>query len=170
VGVNALTAAVRAATEQDLEAINDLYNHYVRTSHATFDVHDTTMGWRRTWFDGRRSGRHRVFVAEGEGRVIGFASSGPHRPKPAYRTSVETSVYVAPERVGLGVGRALYGVLLEAFRAQDVHRALAGIALPNDASVALHVRSGFCLVGRFTEQGRKFGKYWDVAWYERPID
>ena len=50
-GVNALTAAVRAATEQDLEAINDLYNHYVRTSHATFDVQDTTMGWRRTWFD-----------------------------------------------------------------------------------------------------------------------
>jgi phosphinothricin acetyltransferase len=167
--VKTLEKAVRPATEDDLEAINDIYNHYVRTSHATFDIHEKTKEWRRVWFEDRQSDPHRVFVAQRDGHLLGFASSGAHRSKPAYRTSVETSVYVAPDSVGRGIGKALYGALFAAFRGQDVHRAVAGIALPNDASVALHTGFGFRLVGRFTEQGRKFGRYWDVAWYERPV-
>ena len=158
---------VEAATQAHLEAINSLYNHYVRTSHATFDVQDVTLDQRRTWFDARRSGPHRVFVASNADGLAGFASSGPHRPKPAYLTSVETSVYVAPDAIGGGIGGALYARLFEELAQEDIRRAFAGIALPNPASVRLHERFGFREAGRFTEAGYKFGRYWDVAWYER---
>ena len=93
-----------------------------------------------------------------------------HRSRAGYDTTVETSVYVAPDLVGGGVGHTLYGALFDALSGQGLHRAVAGITLPNDASVRLHESFGFHLVGRFTDQGRKFGRYWDVGWYERPMD
>jgi phosphinothricin acetyltransferase len=101
--------------------------------------------------------------------VVGFARSGRYRPRPSYDTTVETSVYVDPASLGRGIGGALYRALFEALEDEDVHRAIAGIALPNDASVALHERFGFRRVAHFSEQGRKFGRYWDVDWYERPV-
>lgn len=104
-----------------------------------------------------------------DGCVIGYASSGQYRPKAAYETTVETSVYVAPDSVGRGVGASLYTVLLDALEQEDVHRALAGSALPNEASVTLHSRFGFHLVAHFSEQGRKFDRYWEVDWYERAL-
>ena len=110
-----------------------------------------------------------MFVAAGVGGVVGFARSGRHRPRPAYDTTVETSVYVDPGFVDRGVGAALYRALFDALEGEDLHRALAGIALPNGASVALHERFGFHRVAHFSEQGRKFGRFWDVDWYERPI-
>jgi len=79
------------------------------------------------------------------------------------------SVYVDHDHVGQGVGSALYARLIEDLRVLDIHRALAGITLPNPGSVALHRRFGFTEVGRFPDQGRKFGRYWDVAWFERPV-
>jgi phosphinothricin acetyltransferase len=91
------------------------------------------------------------------------------RPKPAYETSVETPIYICTDAVGQGAGSKLYGELFKALEAEDVHRAYAGIALPNPASIALHERFAFKRVAHFTEQGRKFGRYWDVAWYEKPI-
>lgn len=163
------TDHVRAATEDDLAAVNDIYNHYVRTSHVTFDVHPAGIEWRRRWFREHADGRHRAFVAIFDGRVIGYASSGQYRAKAAYETTVETSVYAAPDFVGRGVGASLYAVLLDSLEHQDVHRALAGIAQPNDTSVALHRRFDFHLVAHFSEQGRKFGRYWDVDWYERAL-
>ncbi|HEY1330052.1 MAG TPA: GNAT family N-acetyltransferase [Actinomycetota bacterium] len=164
------SCVVRPCLPEDLDAIDAVYNHYVRTSHATFDLQEPTPQWRREWFHAHPGGRHRALVAIDGERLAGFASSSRHRPKAAYETSVETSVYVAPECVGRGVGRALYRTLLESLHGQDVHRALAGIALPNGASVDLHESLGFRRIGVFTEQGRKFGRYWDVAWYERRID
>jgi phosphinothricin acetyltransferase len=159
---------VREAVPDDLARLNEIYDHYVRTSHATFDVEPVDPAQRRRWFDDRRTDRHRVVVAEHPRGISGYACSGPHRPKPAYETTVETSVYVEPSWLGRGVGRALYALLFELLDAADVHRAVAGIALPNPASVALHERFGFRRVGTFSEQGRKFGRYWDVDWYERP--
>ena len=164
-----VTLRVRSCTSGDLEGINDIYNHYIRTSHATFDIEERTIEWRRAWLDEHPGGRHRVVVAERDGLIVGFAASGPWRQKAAYATSVETSVYVAPNAVGAGVGRSLYAALFEAIEREDIHRALAGIGLPNEASVALHEAFGFRLVGRFTDQGRKFDRYWDVAWYERDM-
>ncbi len=108
-------------------------------------------------------------VAVANGRFIGYASSSRFRPKPAYETSIEVSVYVAGEAVGRGVGTQLYRSLFAALLGEDIHRAYAGIALPNPASVALHERFGFKKVAHFTEQGRKFGRYWDVAWYEKAL-
>jgi phosphinothricin acetyltransferase len=136
--VDAATDRVRPATEDDLGAVNDIYNHYVHTSHVTFDVDPTGIEWRRQWFEEHADSRCRIFVATVDGRVIGYASSGRYRAKAAYETAVQTSVYVAPDFVGRGVGASLYAVLLDALEREDVHRALAGIAQPNEASVALH--------------------------------
>lgn len=161
---------VRAASEGDLGGINDIYNHYVMQAHYTFDVEPITMAARREWFAHHDSrGRHRVLVAISDDAVVGFASSGRFRPKPAYETSVETSVYLAPDMVARGAGSRLYQRLFELLGDEDVHRAYAGIALPNPASIALHERFGFNRVAHFTQQGRKFGRYWDVAWYEKPL-
>jgi phosphinothricin acetyltransferase len=161
---------VRPATSDDLYTVNDIYNQYVVEAHYTFDLEPMTMEARRDWFTRYgETGRHRLLVAVAEGRVIGYACSSRVRPKAAYETSVETSVYLAADAIGRGVGARLYEKLFQALEGQDVHRAYAGIALPNPASVGLHERFGFKRVGHFTEQGRKFGRYWDVAWYEKPL-
>jgi phosphinothricin acetyltransferase len=163
-------AAVRPATEQDLGAINDIYNRYVVETHFTFDVEPMSMESRQEWFGHYdRTGRYRVVVGISEGAVIGYASSSRFRPKPGYETSVETSVYLAPDAVGRGIGTRLYDELFKQLQREDLHRAYAGIALPNQASIALHERFGFKRVAHFTEQGRKFDRYWDVGWYEKPL-
>jgi phosphinothricin acetyltransferase len=167
---NTLGGVVRPATVEDLVAINDVYNHYVLESHVTFDDEPMSMEARREWFTHyAQTGRHRVFVAVDGGRVVGYASSSRFRPKPGYLTSVETSVYLAPDATGLGTGTRLYHALFGALAGEDVHRAYAGIALPNPESIALHEKFGFKRVAHFTEQGRKFGRYWDVDWFEKPL-
>lgn len=159
---------ITPAGADDLEAINEIYNHYVRTTAITFDLEPKTMDWRREWFAGfGERGRHRLLVARDGKAVLGYASSARHRPKAAYDPSVETSVYLAPGHMGRGIGRSLYEALLRELEGEDVHRAFAGISLPNPASIRLHERCGFRRAGLFSEQGRKFGRYWDVAWYER---
>lgn len=161
---------VRPATETDLDALNDLYSEYVATTHYTFDVEPMRMDARREWFSHYgEEGRHRVLVAVAGGVVVGYASSGRYRVKPAYETSIETSIYLVPEATGMGIGSKLYVALFDALKGEDVHRAYAGISLPNPASIALHERFGFKKAGHYTEQGRKFGRYWDVAWYEKAL-
>jgi len=161
---------VRPATAGDLSAVNDIYNQYVLEAHYTFDLEPMSAEARREWFSHYgETGRHRLLVAVSDGLVIGYASSSRFRTKPAYDTSVETSVYLAPDSVGHGAGSRLYESLFKALEGEDVHRAYAGIALPNPASIGLHERFGFKRVGHFTQQGRKFGRYWDVAWYEKPL-
>jgi phosphinothricin acetyltransferase len=161
---------VRPATEADLEGLNEVYNEYVRTAHYTFDVEPMTIEARREWFTHYgSSGRHRVIVATAGDAIIGYASSSRYRTKAAYETSVETSVYLAAEATGQGIGTKLYAALFSALKGEDVHRAYAGISLPNPASIALHEKFGFKKAGLYTEQGRKFGRYWDVAWFEKAL-
>jgi phosphinothricin acetyltransferase len=161
---------VRPATEQDLGQLNDIYNRYVVETHFTFDIEPMTIEARREWFAHYDStGRHRVLVGVSDAKVIGYACSSRWRPKPAYETSVETSIYLAPDAVGRGIGTKLYEELFKQLQREDLHRAYAGIALPNQASIALHERVGFKRVAHFTEQGRKFDRYWDVGWYEKPL-
>jgi phosphinothricin acetyltransferase len=161
---------VRPAVAADLEALNGVYNHYVRHSHVTFDIDPIPMTARREWFTHYgTSGPHRVLVAATANQFLGYATSSPYHDRAGYRPSVQTSIYTAPGLGGHGIGSALYDALLPLLDAEDVHRAYGGIALPNPASVALHERCGFTPVGCFTEQGRKFDRYWDVAWYERPV-
>jgi len=163
------TPRIRTVTPDDLEAVNDIYNHYVRTSHATFDLEPMTAERRRGWLDEYDPHRHPILVAARAERIVGYASAGRFRARPGYDTTVETSVYVDEAASGTGLGTSLYAALFDALAGRDLHRAVAGIALPNDASIALHIRTGFRQVAHFTEQGRKFERYWDVAWFERPL-
>jgi phosphinothricin acetyltransferase len=162
---------VRSATEDDLPAVVELYNHYVEHSPATFEVLRVSVADRRRWFDEHRGpGPHRLLVAEDGARaVVGWATSSPFRPRAAYATTVETSVYCRSDSLGLGIGRRLYEELFRELQHEDLERAVAGITLPNPASVALHQRFGFRWVGTFTRVGRKFDRYWDVAWFQRPL-
>jgi phosphinothricin acetyltransferase len=110
-----------------------------------------------------------LLVAEENGIVLGYAGTTKFRPKAAYETTVETTIYLAPDAGGKGIGSRLYAALFEAIAFEDINRIVAGYALPNAASEALHRKFGFRQVGVFTENGRKFGKYWDVMWNERPL-
>jgi len=161
---------VRAGGVDDVPALTELYNHFVVSSAHTFDTEPVTEEERLGWLDQyAATGRHRLLVAVDGPSLLGYATSSTFRSRSAYAPSVETSVYCAPEHTGRGVGSLLYARLLEELAAEDVHRAYAGVALPNDASVALHQRFGYRHVGTYTEVGRKFGRWWDVAWYERAM-
>ncbi|MEO5987672.1 MAG: N-acetyltransferase family protein [Candidatus Eisenbacteria bacterium] len=162
--------SIRAAQDADLPALTALYNHYVETNHCTFDATPLSVELRRVWFDQHaEGGPHRLLVAVRGDALLGYASSSAHRPKPGYLTSVETSVYLAPEAHGQGLGTRLYTELFGQLANEDVHRALAGVALPNPASVALHRRMGFSELGTFDEVGRKFDRYWSVQWFQRAL-
>ena len=161
---------VRAAERGDLGPIVAIYNHYVERSPVTFDLVRVRTGERTEWLAQHvQRGPHRILVAV-EGRtVVGWASTSPFRSRPGYATTVESSVYCRPRSCGRGVGSRLYDELFRSIQDEDVERIVAGIALPNPASIALHRRFGFRPVGTFTRAGRKFGRYWDVAWFERPL-
>jgi phosphinothricin acetyltransferase len=163
--------AVRPATLDDLEALTEIYNYYVVNTTITFDLRPFTAGERRSWFDEHKpSGPHRLLVAaDSGGACLGYASTSRWRPKPAYETTVEASVYCRPEAVGSGCGTALYTALFAALEHEDVQTIVAGVSLPNPRSISLHERFGFRSVGVFHAVGRKFDKYWDVAWFERPL-
>jgi phosphinothricin acetyltransferase len=161
---------IRPATHSDLPRLTEIYNHYVINTAVTFDIEPYTVERRTPWFNQfGTSGRHRLLVAEIDSRIIGYAGSTKFRPKAAYDTTVETSIYCASDAVHKGAGSALYGALFEALAGEDIHRIVAGYTLPNPASAALHARFGFKPVGVFRENGRKFGRYWDVTWTERPL-
>jgi phosphinothricin acetyltransferase len=165
-----MTPAVRPATLDDLPALTDIYNHYVIHTPITFDVRPFAPPERRAWFDDHAGGRHRLLVAVGQdGTCLGYATTSRWRPKAAYDTTVEASVYCRPDAIGGGCGSRLYAALFDAIAAEDIHRVVAGISLPNAASVRLHERFGFERVGVFHAVGRKFDAYWDVAWYQRPL-
>lgn len=164
------TIQTRAAKRGDLDAIFRIYDHFVATSHVTFDTQPYDQPQRDAWFSQFvGAGRHRLLVARCGDAIAGYASSKPFRPKPAYLTSVETTVYVSPDRARLGVGMALMTALLDQVAACGAHRAYAGIALPNPGSIRLHERLGFRLVGTFHEVGHKLSRFWDVSWYEKAL-
>jgi phosphinothricin acetyltransferase len=162
--------AFRIACPADRVAVTAIYNHYVRETPYTFDTDPFLPEARAAWFGQFATrGRYQLLVAASGDAVLGYACSTPFKPKPAYGPTVETTIYLAPQATGQGIGRRLYGTLLERLATEDVHRALAGIVLPNDRSVALHEHFGFKAAGILEEAGRKFGRWWDVAWYLRPL-
>jgi len=162
---------IRAAKESDLPRLTEIYNHYVLNSAITFDIEPYTVETRRPWFaQFSDTGRHRLLVGEIDGRVVAYAGTHQFRTKAAYDTSVEVTVYCAPDATARGIGNALYAALFEAVADEDIHVFIAGITLPNDASVALHERFGFRPAGVMHDVGRKFDRYWDVGWYELVLE
>jgi phosphinothricin acetyltransferase len=161
---------IRPADREDLPEITRIYNHYVRTSPCTFDLRPFSVEDREPWWSQfARTGRYRLLVAEAEDRVVGYAGSTRFRDRRAYDTTAETTVYCAPSWKGRGLGVRLYDTLLRSLCEEDLALLVAGFTLPNAASAALHRRFGFRRVGVFHRCGRKFGRYWDVQWNERPV-
>ena len=162
---------IREGRSEDLPRLLAIYNYYVEHTHITFDTNSVSLDERKAWFeDFSNQGPYRLLVVEADGHVSGYASSREFRVKPAYARSVETSIYLAPDECRAGSGSALYARLLEVLKEEaTVHRAYGGVALPNEASIALHERFGFERVATFSEVGFKFGRYWDVAWFERAL-
>jgi phosphinothricin acetyltransferase len=168
--VRGMAVHVRAARLADLERLTAIYNRYVVDGAITFDIDPVTADQWTGWYEEHTTGAgHRLVVAEDAGTIVGYAGTGPFRAKRAYDTTVETTIYVDPGAHGRGIGRALYTALFEVLAGEDVHRAVAGVTLPNPASLALHERFGFREVGVFRENGRKLGRYWDVMWLERAL-
>jgi phosphinothricin acetyltransferase len=165
-----MTLTIRSAEERDLPRLTDIYNHYVGTTAITFDTECYDVESRKPWFaQFAPRGRYRLYVAERDGLVLGYAGTTSFRAKRAYETTVEATVYCAPETTGQGVGRALFDVLWKSLDGEDLRCAVAGITLPNEPSIKLHERFGFRLSGVMHEVGRKLGRYWDVAWYEKRL-
>lgn len=161
---------IRHCAPGDYDAVLAIYNHYIETSHATFDTRPYSIGERVPWFSQfKESGPIQLLVAEKNGTVIGFCCSTPFHNRAAYDISVETTVYLAAEATGQGIGKRIYEELLQNLSGIGLHGAYAGIALPNDPSVKLHEALGFCKVGVYEEVGYKFGKYRSVAWFELRI-
>lgn len=165
-----LAFGIRPASHADLARVTEIYNYYVLNTAITFDIEPYTVERRQEWFEQfGEKGRYRLLVAEREGAVLGYVGTTRFRPKAAYETTVETTIYCAPEAAGAGIGRRLYAALFEAIAEEDICRIVAGYTIPNAASERLHASFGFQKIGIFTKVGRKFGKYWDVAWNERPL-
>ena len=157
---------IRVARPGDAGGVAAIYNHYVATSTATFELAEVDAPAMAARMAEVASHGLPWLVAEHDGAIAGYAYAGRWRPREGYRHSVETSIYLAPDATGRGRGAALYARLLEILRALDVHAVIGGVALPNPASEALHERFGFEPVARFREVGRKFGQWIDVAYWQ----
>jgi L-amino acid N-acyltransferase len=156
---------VRTATLEDAEAIRAIYNREVLESTVTFDLVPRTLAEQQDW-QRARAGAMTVIVAELDGVVAGFGALSAYRDRPGYRTSVENSVYVDPAHRGRGLGDALVERLLVDARAHGFHAVFARIVGGHHASIALHRKHGFRVVGTEREVGRKFGQWLDVVLME----
>ena len=157
---------LRAATVADAAAIAEIYNHYVLHTIITFEeeaVTEAEMAGRITEVLGLKLP---WFVWEEEGRVIGYAYAGKWKSRCAYRYSVESSIYLAKDATGRGLGTKLYVALIDALRARGIHSIIGGVALPNPASVGVSEKLGFQKIGQFKEVGWKFEKWIDVGYWE----
>jgi L-amino acid N-acyltransferase len=160
---------IRLARLPDAEAIRQIYNVEVLGSTVTFDLEPRSLEEQQAWLT-ERSGAHAVLVAEDRAEVVGFASLSPWRPRPAYRTSVEDSVYVRRDRRGEGIAGRLLGDLLDLAGSHGFHAVFARIVGGHESSIALHRRHGFEIVGHEREVGRKFGRWLDVVVMERLLE
>lgn len=163
-------AKIRDASASDAAALAAIYNHYIDHTVVTFELVPVTAADMAARVAGIQAQGLCWLVAEEGGRVQGYAYAGPWRPRAAYRHSVEASVYLAPEATGRRLGARLYADLLTRLQATDVHVVIGGVALPNPASVALHEALGFEQVAHFRETGFKFGRWIDVAYWQRTFD
>lgn len=157
---------VRIAVPADLAGVAAIYDQQVRDGIATFDLDTPPLArWERR-LGSSEPGDH-FLVAGDDGEIAGFAYSSVYRDRPGYRMTRETSVYVSEGARGQGFGRRLYDDLLERVRADGIHVVLGVVALPNPASVALHVACGFEHVGTLREVGWKFDHWIDTAWFQK---
>lgn len=152
-------------------AILEILNDAIVNSTALYDYRPRPAESMSTWFAAKQAGRYPVIGAvDGQGTLLGFATYGMFRERPAYKYSVEHSVYVHRDVRGRGVGRALMTRLIEAAQEQGYHLLIGGIDASNEASIALHRQLGFVHAGTIQQAGFKFGRWLDLAFYQLTLD
>jgi L-amino acid N-acyltransferase len=157
--------SIRPALRSDCVAINDIYNHYVRTDTCTYQTEPDTLTERHAWFE-RHGGPHPMLVAEQAGEVLDWGALSAFHPRAGYRFSVEDSVYVRHDRQHRGLGKALLGELLAAARSLGHHTVIALISADKPHSIALHEGFGFRHAGLLRQAGYKFDTWLDVAYLQ----
>jgi L-amino acid N-acyltransferase YncA len=161
--------ALRDAVDEDAAAIAAIYEHYVLNTPVSMETEAVDAAEIVLRMGQVRACGLPWIVLEVDGRLAGWAYASKWRARPGYRHAVETTVYLAPDTCRRGLGALLYGALLERLRGR-AHCAIGGIALPNDASVALHERLGFRQVAHFEQVGHKFGRWIDVGYWQLLLD
>ena len=158
---------IRVSVPEDLPALLDIYNYEVIYGTSTFDTVPKTLEERNIWFHEHNVGPYPLYVAEIDGQVAGYASLSPYRTKDAYRSTVELSIYIAPDFRGRGIATALMTTILDIARQDEtIHTVISVITSGNQASEHLHEKFGFEFCGSMREVGVKFGKYLDIVNYQ----
>lgn len=158
---------IRTATAADAAPLAMIYNHFVQQTIVTFEEEPVSAAELARRMDSVWASALPWLVAERDGTVLGYASASKWKERYGYRFSVEVSVYLAPDAGGQGIGSMLYTELFAQLASRGIHAAIGGIALPNDASVALHEKFGMRKVAHFEQTGFKFGRWVDVGYWER---
>ena len=165
-----LSTSIRSAAEDDLADILRVYNQAIEKTTAVFEYRPHTLEMRREWFKAKQAASLPVLVAVESGAALGFASYGPFRAWPAYKYSVELSVYVDEAARGRGIGSALVRGILATARERDLHVVMAGITSDNAVSLRLHEKLGFVEVAHIREVGYKFGRWLDLKLLQIVLD
>jgi L-amino acid N-acyltransferase YncA len=156
---------IRSANPVDADAIARIYNHYILHTVISFEEEPVSgADMQRRMAEVQQNFPWLVY--EDGGAIAGYAYATPWKNRGAYRHAAETTIYVDKARLGKGIGARLYEPLLKTLRDRDLHVVMAGIALPNDGSVAIHERFGFVKVGQYREIGRKFDRWVDVGYWQ----
>lgn len=160
---------IRPAAPSDAASIAAIYNHYVTGTVVTFEEVPIAAAEIARRIEEVWSASLPWLIAEEGSHVVGYAYAAPWRPRIGYRFSAEITVYLAPAHAGRGLGSKLYGQLFPMLQARRVHSVIGGIALPNEASVALHEKFGLRKVAHFAEVGFKFDRWIDVGYWQRTL-
>lgn len=159
---------VRPVQPNDFDAIADITNHYIATTAIHFGTDPIPAHEQRASWEKSRD-RYPFLVAELGGEIVGYAKAGLWRERSAYNWTPECGIYIRHDRHGRGLGRLLYTRLFDLLTAQGFQTLIAGVTLPNEASVRLHESMGFVSVGVIQRAGWKFDRWWDVGFWQRPL-
>jgi len=160
---------VRPATVADAAPVAGIYNHYIRETTVTFEEEEVSPSEIARRIQEVGSASLPWLIAERDAEIVGYAYATKWHSRSAYRFSAEITVYVDARQQRMGIGARLYAHLFPILQGRSIHAAMAGIALPNDASVALHEKFGLSKVAHFKEVGFKFNRWIDVGYWERTL-
>ena len=162
---------IECTEERHAAAMLAIFNDAIVNSTALYDYHPRPAASMSSWFAAKRQSHFPVIGCEDEqGKLLGFASYGTFRAWPAYKYSVEHSIYIHGDHRGQGLGKALLQALIARARENDVHTMIAGIDVDNQGSIALHKKLGFQHAGTLPQSGYKFGRWLDLAFYQLILD